>query len=455
MFHSNKIRMILLGLAIIAIMVFSGGEAVKRLPALSAVSTTYENLGLFADVLKRVQDYYVEPVDTQKLIEGSLKGMLETLDPHSAYLNKEQCREMQTETKGTFGGLGIEITIKDGLLTVVAPIEDTPAWRAGLQAGDKILEIDGSPTKPMTLTEAVKRLRGKVGTKVTITVIRVGWTDTKKFTLVREIIHIITVKTKVLEPGYAYVRIAQFNEKTWEDLDSALKKQESEPGGLKGMVLDLRNNPGGLLEQAVKVSDAFVDSGLIVYTDGRIADQKRRYEAHKEGTHPYVPMIVLVNGGTASASEIVAGALQDQGRAVLLGTQTFGKGSVQTIFDLDDGSCLRITTARYYTPKGRMIHSSGITPDVIEEVPADQGIAALPEFREKDLERHLGMEEKPDVKKHKGKVEKKSSEGTEKEVEVKDIQLERALDLLKTWSIFGHMVERTGVPSLAGVNPTP
>ncbi len=452
--HSKAFRIVLVGLAVAALMAFAGGEAVRRLPALSAVGSTYEELGVFADVLKKVQDYYVEPADTQKLIEGALKGMLESLDPHSAYMNRDQCKEMQTETRGAFGGLGIEITVRDGILTVVTPIEDTPAWRAGIQSGDKIIEIDDVSTKTYSLSEAVKRMRGKVGTKVTLTILREGWTEPKKFTLAREVIQIKTVKPKVLEPGYAYVRVTQFNEKTGDDLDAALKKFEATQKPLKGLVLDLRNDPGGLLEQAVRVSNEFIDSGLIVYTDGRMADQKRRYEAQKGTAIPYVPMIVLVNGGSASASEIVAGALQDRGRAVILGTQTFGKGSVQTIFTLDDGSCLRLTTGRYYTPKGRMIHTIGITPDILVEATQGPAGPAPEEFREKDLERHLGIKVKTPAKEKKGKppVTAPESEppGTDS-----DVQLDRALDLLKTWTILGQAAEKPPLAApVAGVSPT-
>src|SRR3990172_6574458 len=318
----------------------------------SGVGEAYESLKVFTDAISIIQKNYVEKINSKDLVHGAMKGMLEGLDPHSSFMSPDTFKEMQVETKGEFGGLGIEITMKEGMLMVVSPIEDRPAFKAGLKSGDIIIKIDGKTTKDITLMDAVKMMRGPKGTSVTITIARESFPEPKDFTITRDIIAVKSVKTKTLEHGYGYVRIAQFQEKTDSDLDKVLDKMEKENGGLKGLVLDLRNNPGGLLDQAVKVSDDFLESGLIVYTDGRIEGQKMTFSAKKEGTRPNYPIVVLVNSGIASASEIVAGALQEHERALVLGTQTFGKGSVQTICPLEDGSALRLTTARYYTPSG-------------------------------------------------------------------------------------------------------
>ncbi|MBM2839089.1 MAG: peptidase [Deltaproteobacteria bacterium] len=412
----------------------------------SGVGEAYESLKVFTDALSLIQKNYVEKVNSKDLVYGAMKGMLEGLDPHSSFMNPDTFKEMQVDTKGEFGGLGIEITMKDGILTVVSPIEDTPAFKAGIKAGDIIIKIDGKGTKDLTLMDAVKMMRGPKGTQVTITVVRETFAEPKDFTVTRDIIAVKSVKSKTLESGYGYVRVAQFQEKTDTDLDNVLDKMEKENGGLKGLVLDMRNNPGGLLDQAVKVSDDFLESGLIVYTDGRIEGQKMTFSAKKEGTRPNYPIVVLVNSGSASASEIVAGALQDHGRALILGTQTFGKGSVQTIYPLEDGSALRLTTARYYTPSGRSIQAKGITPDIILET--EKAKKALPrafrEVREKDLDGHLLVpgakpekEEKTD-KPH-GKEEKAEAP---KEEELEDIQLNRALELLKSWQVFQKTIKK-------------
>src|SRR2546426_360842 len=296
--------------------IFLGGQGLDKVSAVGR--DVYEELEAFTNVLAIVQKNYVEEVGTQKLVEGAINGMLNALDPHSAYLTPELYKELQVDTEGSFGGLGIEITVRDGVLTVVAPIEDTPAYRAGIKAGDQIIKIEDQLTKDMSLIEAVKKMRGPKGSKVTITVRREGTPRLLDFSLVREVIKVQSVKSHPLEKGYGYVRLTQFQDHTSADLDSALSRLTQQNGKLDGLVLDLRNNPGGLLSQAVKVADLFLDSGMIVYTEGRLDTQRQKYFAHKPGTWGDFPMVVLVNGGSASASEIVAGALQDHKRALVL-----------------------------------------------------------------------------------------------------------------------------------------
>ena len=331
---------------------------------------TYEQLRLFTEVLSIVQSQYVDEVPPKELIYSAIKGTLRGLDPHSSFLDPESYREMQVETSGSFGGLGIEITLRDDILTVVTPIEGTPAYRAGIQPGDRIIKIDGLGSKDMQLADAVKRMRGKPGTKVTLSIMREGFQEPKDFDITREQIRVHSVRSHDLGNGIAYVKLRQFQEQTPGDLSSALEKFSKT--GMKALLLDLRNNPGGLLTAAVEVTEEFVDDGkLVVYTEGRVRNQNMRFSAHAKKAYPTLPMVVLVNQGSASASEIVAGALQDWGRAILVGTQTFGKGSVQTIIPLSDGSGLRLTTAKYFTPKGRSIHGKGITPDIVVEVPKE------------------------------------------------------------------------------------
>jgi carboxyl-terminal processing protease len=409
----------------------------------SAVSNSmYEDLKVFTDVLGLLQKEYVEEKDSKDLIYGAIKGMLETLDPHSAFMPPNMYKEMQEETKGRFEGLGIEITIKDGVLTVVSPIEDTPASKAGILGEDQILQIDGEPTKNLTLMESVKRLRGAKGTKVTITIMREGFTTPKDFVLVRDVIPIRSVRHELLEKHYGYIRVSQFQEKTDGEFDKHLKALEEESkGALKGLILDLRNNPGGLLDQAVKVSDRFLESGLIVSMEGRKEDQKMKFYAHPQGTISPYPLVVLINGGSASAAEIVAGAIQDHGRGILLGAPTFGKGSVQTIFPLKDGSGLRLTTARYFTPNGRSIQAKGIVPDIavkpLQPGEEKEKVAPLPKMpTEKDLERHL-----IDIEKGQPKEKEKPKKEEVKEKKPTDHQLERALELLKSWEIFKKLAK--------------
>lgn len=329
----------------------------------SVKSPDYKELKLFRQVMEIVRKNYVKDVTDKELIQGAIGGMLQSLDAHSSFLTEEMFKELQVETKGEFGGLGIEITLDGGILTVVSPIEDTPAFKVGIKPGDKIIKINGEPTKNITLHSAVQQMRGPKGTKVTLTIMREGFKKLKDFTITRDIIHVQSVKKEALDPGYAYVKIVSFQETTDTDLMAAIKELGDDEK-IKGLILDLRNNPGGLLDQAVKVTNLFINKGLIVYTDGRVKDQRMDFRASPAGTHYKFKMAVLINEGSASASEIVAGALQDHDRALILGTKSFGKASVQTIIPLDNGSGLRLTTAYYYTPKGRHIQKTGILPDV-------------------------------------------------------------------------------------------
>ena len=360
-------------------------------------------------------------------------------------MTPELYKELQVDTRGSFGGLGIEITLKDGILTVVSPIEDTPAFRAGIQPGDQILKIEDEFTKGMNLIEAVKKMRGPRGSKIKLTIRRERAAELINVSITREVIQVRSVKSKLLEKGYGYVRLTQFQERTDSDLQRALESLEAESQGeIEGIVLDLRINPGGLLTQAVRVSDLFLDSGMIVYIDGRLESQKQRYFAHKRRSRTDFPMVVLVNGGSASAAEIVAGALQDHRRALVLGTQTFGKGSVQTILPLGDDSALRLTTARYYTPRGRSIQATGITPDIIMENRPELVQASAPPdrfIREKDLPGHF--DNLPDGESDDSETEVlKSTDGLELGTPGRDPQLDRALELLKSWQVFKTLFAR-------------
>jgi len=434
----GNFKMVLVITTVFLIGVLIGSGQSQKVSALS--NSMYEDLKVFTDVLSLIQKDYVEETKSKDLVNGAIKGMLETLDPHSSFMPPNMFKEMQEETKGRFEGLGIEITLREGVLTVVSPIEDTPAFKAGILAGDQILKIDGESTKNFTLMDSVKRLRGPRGTKVTITIMREGLTKPKEFTLVRDVIPVRSVRHELLEKNYGYIRLSQFQEKTDGEFEKAVKALEEESkGSLKGLVLDLRNNPGGLLDQAVKISDRFIDSGLIVSVEGRKEDQKLKFYAHPDGSLARYPLIVLVNGGSASGAEIVAGAIQDHGRGILVGTQTFGKGSVQTIIPLKDGSGLRLTTARYYTPNGRSIQAKGIVPDIVVKPlkPEEEKEVVTPKLpAEKDLERHL-MDVEKGAPKEKEKLKKE--EGKEKKPV--DNQLERALELLKSWDIFKNLVK--------------
>ncbi len=417
----------------LVLLVFTGGVQ----HGTTAIEDTYEKLKVFTEILSLVQSSYVDEVKSKELIYGAVKGLLETLDPHSAFMPPETFREMQVETQGSFGGLGIEITVKDRALTVVSPIEGTPADHAGIQPGDRIIKIEGQPTKDLTLMDAVRKLRGPKGSKVTITILREGSLEPLDVTLVREVIEVKSVRSKDLGDGIYYVRLSSFQERTSKDLERAL--EQAQKAGSTALILDLRNDPGGLLNQAVAVSDMFLDKGqLIVYTQGRVKNQDLRFTAEHSNGFPRWPMVVLVNGGSASASEIVAGALQDWKRAVILGTKTFGKGSVQTVIPLSDGSGLRLTTAKYFTPRGRSIHGTGIMPDIIVEPPKPE--VSAQRQREEEA-RRLAPAERPRDQ----RIGDQEGEGVEigrrDVVDLqKDVQLQRAMEILKATRI----LERNG-----------
>lgn len=402
----------------------------------SAIPTeTLESMKTFADVYSLVQENYAETVDSKKLVHDAIKGMVRGLDPHSSYLTKEEYDEMKVDTTGVFAGLGIEIGMRDNILTVIAPIEDTPAAKAGIMAGDKIIKIGEKYTKEMTITEAITRMRGPKGTSITIHILRDSFSSPKPFEITRAIIKVKSVKYKTLEDGFVYVKVVQFQENTSSDLEKAMKELKNSNPTIKGLVLDLRNNPGGLLQEAVAVSNMFLDSGLIVYTKGRASGNDYTFSADTKKTASEYPMIVIVNGGSASASEIVAGALQDHKRAAILGTTTFGKGSVQTIMPLSDGSALKVTTSKYYTPSGRSIQAKGIEPDIVI------GDNARSHMKEKDLEGHLAAEKTDSKKvekkeKEKEPVQVKFDDNDEKQGTNEDQQLKRALEYLKSWYIF-------------------
>ena len=412
-------RVLLLIVAAALLSMFTGAVMAKRLPF---QGEAYENLKTFTEVLSHIESNYVEETDPEKLIHGAIRGMLRTLDPHSSFMPPDMYREMQVETEGRFGGLGIEITLRDDILTVVAPIEGTPAYRAGVQAGDQIVKIEGESTKDITLIDAVKKLRGPEGSPVTISIFRKGFTEPKDFTLTRAVIQIKSVRWKKLPDDIGYVKLRSFQKSTSDELEAALHDLEEQH--IRALVLDLRNNPGGLLEQAIAVSDEFVEGGkLIVYTKGRLAGQNMKGYSKNDRAHLEFPMVILLNGGSASASEIVAGALQDMGRATVVGTQSFGKGSVQTIIPLSDGSGLRLTTAKYYTPSGREINGKGITPDIIVE-------EAKPQEQAEE-----GKQESPQSRRH---MTMPGDDPTE------DPQLQKAIDFLKVQGKKGGKAVKAG-----------
>ncbi|UCF02576.1 MAG: S41 family peptidase [Deltaproteobacteria bacterium] len=435
----RKLRLTILVFILVGLVAVFAWERLSIQKVSAEDKTVYEQLQIFSDVLDIVQENYVEEADSKELVEGAITGMLKTLDPHSSYLNPDAYKELQVETKGSFGGIGIEITIRDGFLTVVSPLEGTPAYDLGIEAGDQILRVDGEPTKEMTLMEAVKKMRGPKGTKVVLSIMREGFAKPKDFVITRATIAIKSVRAKTLEPGYGYLRLSQFQSTTARDLRQELTKLEKENQPMKGLILDMRNNPGGLLDQAVKVSDEFLDEGLIVYTGGRLKSQDMRFEAHTNARPHHYPIVVLVNEGSASAAEIVAGALQDHKRAVVVGMETFGKGSVQTVMPLRNGAALRLTTSLYYTPSGRSIQAKGIEPDIVveRELPRkrDDEHGRLRVIREEDLKNHMdGAGETESGAKPDPTRDSKSKQQLES-----DNQLARALEVLKSWEILSQM----------------
>lgn len=420
-------------IAVIFIVAISGALIGRiAINLVDAEDDAYEELKVFTEAISIIKKNYVEEPKTKDLIYGAMKGMLSILDPHSAFMTPEQYKEMQVDTKGEFGGLGIQIGIKEGMLTVIAPIEDTPAYRAGIKAGDKIIKINDEFTKDMTLHDAVSKMRGAPSTSVKITILREGWKETKDFTIIREIIKIKSVKSKIMEDGIGYIKINQFQEQTAADLFNTL--EDFKQKNIYSLILDLRNNPGGLLNSAIDVTSQFIPSGkLIVFIKDK-GGQRIEYRSSESNPLTNMPMIVIVNQGSASASEIVAGALKDWNRAIILGTTTFGKGSVQSVIPLSDGSALRLTTALYYTPKGTSIQATGITPDILVKQKVTDSEKSMPVIREKDLEGHLGNNE----------VEEKEDEGKKELIPIEveedeDTQLQRAIDLLKSWKVFKEL----------------
>ena len=392
-----------------------------------------DEIRTFTEIFSKIKDDYVEDVDDKKLLENAIRGMLQGLDPHSTYLDEDAYKELQEGTSGEFGGLGIEVGYEDGFVKVISPIDGTPAQRAGIKAGDLIIRLDNKSVKGISLMEAVKMMRGKPGSKITLTIVREGENKPFEISIVRDIITVENIKTETIEPGFTYIRISNFQTHTVDDLKKGLIKLKNENNNnIKGLILDLRNNPGGLLNAAVGVSDLFLNNGLIVYTEGRIKDSKLKFNAKPSEMLKDTPIIILVNGGSASASEIVAGALQDHKRAVIMGEKTFGKGSVQTILPMNDRTALKLTTARYYTPSGRSIQASGIEPDMIVkniEFDLKKDIQNNGLIKESDLSGHL------DNKKSNNDEEKEENINNALLIE-NDYQLYEALNVLKGLSIY-------------------
>ena len=389
----------------------------------SASSLPLDEIRTFTEVFQKIKDDYVEEVDDKTLLENAIRGMLAGLDPHSNYLDSKAYQGLQEGTTGEFGGLGIEVGMENGFVKVISPIDDTPAYRAGLQAGDLIIKMDNTPIKGMDLSDAIKLMRGKVGTDINLTIVREGAEAPFEVVVTRDIITVKSVRSRTLESGYGYLRISSFQSHTGEDLIKSLKKLKKENGSkLKGLVLDLRNNPGGLLGAAVAVSDSFLTKGLIVYTQGRLKNSELRFNAKPSAALENTPMVVLVNGGSASASEIVAGALQDHSRAVIMGSPTFGKGSVQTVLPMKNDAAVKLTTARYYTPSGRSIQAEGIQPDIIiERFRLEEISGPNLQIKERDLSGHLTQGEEAEQQ-NKAKGQSLAKE---------DYELYEALNMLK------------------------
>lgn len=417
-------------LALIATcLVFFGPQRDSQVSA-ALDKNIYKNLRTFNEILRMVEKNYVEEMDSKALIEGAINGMMKSLDPHSSYMTADMYKELEVETRGSFGGIGIEITIKKDVLTVVSPIEDTPAFLSGVKAGDQIVRIDGKSTKDITIMDAVKKLRGPKDSKVTITIMRDNMSKPKDIVLTRGIIKIKSIKSKIFDDNIDYIRITSFQERTVDDLKKTVEEMNARVHAPKGLILDLRNNPGGLLNQAVAVSDVFLKTGVIVTTKGRIKSMETVSMARDDGYEPTCPIVVLVNEGSASAAEILSGALQDNGKALIVGTQTFGKGSVQTVIPLEDGSALKLTTAKYYTPKGRSIQAEGITPDIIVKYmkPSEDRESPDDFIREKDLKGHI--ESRKDNGPDPEKILRKAQDDP-----TSDNQLKSAIDIIKSWDI--------------------
>ena len=431
-FLKRDIGLISAGAILGSTLIFGQMVLAEKPPASAKPDIPLNELRTFSEIFGRIKNNYVEPVEDKELLQNAIRGMLSGLDPHSTYLDLEDFKNLREGTSGEFGGLGIEVTLEDGFVRVVSPIDDTPAAEAGVLAGDLIIRLDKKPVKGMALREAVDMMRGKPGTDLLITILREGEDKPLNITLTRAIIKVKSVKHKTLEPGYGYVRISTFQQRTSEGLNKAIEQLKKDNNDkLSGLVLDLRNNPGGLLNAAVDVSDAFITKGLIVYTDGRIPDSKQEFNAKPRDLLEGAPLVVLVNGGSASASEIVAGALQDHHRAVILGTKTFGKGSVQTVMPLTDKTAVKMTTARYFTPSGRSIQAEGIVPDITIErvkITAINNTGFKP-LSERDLSKHISNGN--------GKTDTDTSEKVaDKEISsaplaVTDYALSEALNLLK------------------------
>lgn len=441
--YSNMIRYLLP--VVICVLVLTAGAG--ALSALNADEKDYGSLKLFTKVLEELEENYVDEVDTEKLINNAIKGMVENLDPHSTFMPPKAYDKLQDDTQGEFNGIGIVITMKNGILTVISPIEGTPAYKAGITAGDIIISIDGKSTRDMALWEAVEMMRGPRGEEVTITLIREDEPDPVKVTLERDTIPMNSVRSAELKPGYAYLRITNFRKNTSDELKETLARIENASPKVKGLILDLRHNPGGLLDQAVKVSDLFLDQGKIVSIKGRKERNSREFFAEPDPAGRNYPIVTLINEGTASASEIVAGALQDHGRSVVLGTTSFGKGSVQTVKPLREDLGLKYTIARYYTPSGRSIQAKGIEPDIVVEsgkiVQKEEKRAKNPFdriLREKDLEHHLEPEGKTPEDKTKGDGKEENGGNGNGLIDIKeletDIQVKRALDILIGYGVF-------------------
>ncbi len=419
---------------------------------LAGTDKTYEELKIFSDVLDIIEKNYVDPVDSKDLVRGAINGMLKSLDPHSSFLSPDTYKELQIDTRGEFSGIGIVITMQDNILKVVSPIEGSPAYKAGIKSGDSIVKVDGEDTKDMKLWEAVKKMRGKKGTSVVITVWRKALAEPIDFTIVRDVIPLQSVRSYTLKPGFGYLRITNFRDRSFEDAREALKDLESGSPPIKGLIFDLRDNPGGLLDEAVKIADLFLETGCIVSIKGRSEPHSKTYSAHPdEDKHPY-PIVLLINEGSASASEIVAGALQDHGRALVLGATSFGKGSVQAVEPLRDGSGLKLTIARYYTPNGHTIQAEGIKPDVVvkERFVAEPETPIKHYVHEKDLKNHIsGVPQEADEDKLEEQIknitnvnvpEQDHSQIVE-QLLTKDNQVQRGLEILRSWQIFSKMAK--------------